>query len=343
MDAQFFGTITAGSASKKEQEQNFTVIFDTGSSNLWLPGPNCQDKACLTHKKFDPTLSNTFKLKNQNFSIKYGTGAVEGIMVFDSLSLGGVTIENQEFSLTTTEPGFVFVSARFDGIFGCGYSTISVNGARTPIENMIDKKLIKESLFAVYLSKSNLSEDAKGEISLGTINHDKYEGNIHWIPVYRRGYWEVKVDGVRFGETDLMEEEEFDKAPGKETTAAIDTGTSLIALPKRRAEQINKTLGAKQPFWGILSFLFGINIYTLDCARIPSLPNLSFIFAGKSFELTADEYIRRMGPLCITSFMPLDLPSGKDIFIIGDTFLSKYYSIYDFGNNRVGLATAKHE
>ena len=46
--------------------------------------------------------------------------------------------------------------------------------------------------------------------------------------------------------------------------------------------------------------------------------------------------------ICLVGVMGLDMPDGREpIVILGDVFLRKYYSIYDIGNKRVGLALAK--
>merc|ERR1719424_2019572 len=53
-NAQYYGPITLGG-------QDFTVIFDTGSANLWVPGKACNWHTCWFHKRFDESKSTTFK------------------------------------------------------------------------------------------------------------------------------------------------------------------------------------------------------------------------------------------------------------------------------------------
>ncbi|KAL0194683.1 hypothetical protein M9458_008255, partial [Cirrhinus mrigala] len=44
--AQFFGQI-----SLVKPEQNFTVVFETGSTDLWVPSTYCMSQACAMQHK----------------------------------------------------------------------------------------------------------------------------------------------------------------------------------------------------------------------------------------------------------------------------------------------------
>lgn len=73
LDATYFGEIELGTPG-----QRFTVIFDTGSSDLWVMGANCSSPACMNHRRFDSNISRTFERNGANFAIVYGTGQVAG-------------------------------------------------------------------------------------------------------------------------------------------------------------------------------------------------------------------------------------------------------------------------
>lgn len=44
---------------KGDPEKEFNVIFDTGSSNLWIPSIMCETMGCLEHNRYDHELSRT--------------------------------------------------------------------------------------------------------------------------------------------------------------------------------------------------------------------------------------------------------------------------------------------
>ena len=66
------------------------------------------------------------------------------------------------------------------------------------------------------------------------------------------------------------------------TGAAIDTGTSLIALPSDVAEILNKEIGAKKGWNGQ---------YSVDCETIPNLPDFTFTMDGHDYSIEASDYI----------------------------------------------------
>jgi len=82
--------------------------------------------------------------------------------------------------------------------------------------------------------------------------------------------------------------------------------------------------------------------YTVDCNTVESLPEMSFSFGGKIYKLKGSDYILNAGGTCISSFTGMDIPAPiGPLWIIGDTFLRKYYTVYDLGRNAVGFAPAK--
>ncbi|CAL1700681.1 unnamed protein product [Somion occarium] len=315
LNAQYYTEISLGTPP-----QTFKVILDTGSSNLWVPSVQCTSIACFLHAKYDSKQSSTYKANGTEFSIQYGSGSMEGFVSSDVLRIGDLTITGQDFAEATKEPGLAFAFGKFDGILGLAYDTISVNHITPPFYNLINKGLIDSPVFSFRLGSS---EEDGGEAIFGGVDESAYSGALVYAPVRRKAYWEVELNQVTLGD-DVLELEN--------TGAAIDTGTSLIALPTDVAEMINTQIGAKRGWNGQ---------YTVDCSTVPDLPDLTFTFDGKPYPLKATDYILEVQGTCISSFTGLDInvPGGA-LWIIGDVFLRRYYTVYDLGRNAVGFAKA---
>lgn len=317
LNAQYFSDIAIGTP-----KQEFKVVLDTGSSNLWVPSQDCGSIACYLHSKYDHSESSTYVKNGSSFEIKYGSGELSGYVSEDTMYIGDLKIKHQGFAEATSEPGLAFAFGRFDGILGLGYDTIAVNGIVPPFYNMLDQDLLDEPVFSFYLGNTNEEGDDSVAI-FGGVSKEHYTGDMTMIPLRRKAYWEVDLDAISFGK----ETAELDG-----TGVILDTGTSLIALPSTLAELLNKEIGAKKGFNGQ---------YSVECEKRDSLPDLTFTLTGHNFSITAYDYILEVQGSCISAFMGFDIPEpAGPLAILGDAFLRKWYSVYDLGNNAVGLAKA---
>ena len=96
MNAQYYGEISVGTPAQK-----FTVVFDTGSSNLWVPSTRCGDAACWIHHRYNAAKSSTYHSNGTKFSIQYGSGALEGVISNDIVKLGNITILNSRTTVAS--------------------------------------------------------------------------------------------------------------------------------------------------------------------------------------------------------------------------------------------------
>uniref|UniRef100_A0A3B5MWD9 Peptidase A1 domain-containing protein n=1 Tax=Xiphophorus couchianus TaxID=32473 RepID=A0A3B5MWD9_9TELE len=323
MDAQYYGVISIGTPP-----QNFSVLFDTGSSNLWVPSIHCAffDLACWVHRRYNSQKSSTYVKNGTEFAIRYGRGSLSGFISEDTVA--GLSVPGQQFGEAVKQPGITFAVARFDGVLGMAYPSISVAKVTPVFDTAMAAKLLPQNIFSVYISRDPKAA-VGGELMLGGTDPQYYTGDLHYVNVTRKAYWQIDMNRVDVGNQLTLCKDSCQ--------AIIDTGTSLIVGPAAEVRALNKAIGA-------LPLLMGE--YMIDCKKIPTLPVVSFNIGGKVFNLTGEDYVMKesqMGvSICLSGFMGMDIPPpAGPLWILGDVFIGKYYTVFDRNEDRVGFAPAK--
>ncbi|KAL1479375.1 hypothetical protein MTO96_051896 [Rhipicephalus appendiculatus] len=100
--------------------------------------------------------------------------------------------------------------------------------------------------------------------------------------------------------------------------AMADTGTALIAGPSTEIRKLHKFLGAKESSSG---------------------RKRDFVMKPKDYvlQLPQDNTTE-----CLSGFQAMDLPEATEpMWILGDSFIRRYYTIFDRANDRVGFADVR--
>jgi len=301
-DTEYIGPITIGTPA-----QNFVVVFDTGSSNLWVPSTKCTDAGCAGKHKYNSASSSTYKANGQPISIQYGTGSMSGILAQDTTNVGGANVVNQVFGEATTLANF-FAGQPLDGILGLAYPSLAADKVTPVFDNMITQKLVAQSLFGVYLDST--SGNSGSQIEFGALNSNFYTGAITYVPVSQQTYWSVDIGNFQVNGKAV--------ACTSGCKGIVDTGTSVIVGP---TGQINLILNA-------------LNVKS-DCSNYNSLPSLTVTLSGHSFTIPPKIYVLKSGSQCAPLIQG---ELGTTLWILGDTFIRGFYTVFNRGTNQVGFA-----
>jgi len=313
-NAQYFGPVDVGG-------QTFQVIFDTGSSNLWVPSSKCVF-SCGLHPRYDESKSPSYVANGTKFAIQYGSGPVSGFLSYDNVNLGGLIVQKQEFAEITDASGLglAYAVGKFDGILGLAWPRISVDGILPVFPAAFDQGLIATPSFAFYLGQA---DGQAGELTLGGYDTNHFTGDLTYVPLTNETYWETTLTNITIG--------------GQSVTSCprviLDSGTSLLAGPSADVKAIATMVGATP-------FPLNPKEYTIDCSKIASLPDMVMTIGGNPFTLKGSDYVINAGGQCLFAMIGIDVPSGA-LWIAGDVFMRKYYTVFDYGNKRLGFAPAK--
>lgn len=210
----------------------------------------------------------------------YGIGSVNGTYATDTVSVGGVSVQNQQFGLGTstsdilTNPTVVGggggggTSSNNDnnpianGILGLGYPALTASATKLGttynpfVFNLVEQNLIQQHLFSVYMNSAS-ADGWAGEVIFGGVDSSKYTGNLTYVPVAqiststtplkkRAGnnnyyYWMVHGQGIQVSSNDNHSSAQISLS-GDSAAFVIDTGTTLTYFPNSMADQIASAL-----------------------------------------------------------------------------------------------------
>jgi cathepsin D len=305
------------------------VLFDTGSSDLWVPSKKCNDYeiGCILNNKYDNSKSSTYKKNGTAVTFAYVSGSITGVLSTDTVMIGSAIIKDQTFGEETSEYFVDFdgeLGVEYDGILGLGLGAFASDGVTIVFENMVKQKLVKNPVFSFYLNRDT-SESPGGEIIFGGSDPAHYRGNFTYVPIDKSGQWKFAMDGVSVGHR----KPHYCK---KGCEAIADTGTAYITGPSAKIKRLNRKIGA---------IPIGRGEYSVDCETIDRLPVITIYIGGKGFPLTGDQYVLKNSESgqtkCTSGFVELDEFAS---WILGNIFIGAYYTEFDYGNRRIGFAEA---
>ena len=325
-DAQYYGAISVG-----RPKQTMQVIYDTGSSNLWVSDKKPRLGPFGWHHYYDHGKSSSYKANGTTFNIVYGSGPVSGFYSSDTVTFGNVAVDGYTFAEVNNTKGLGpgFALGHFDGICGMGWDDISVDSTKTPVRALVESGKLAENVFAFYLG----SDGAQGELVLGGVNPDHYSGEFLYTPVIdtvegKVGYWALALEDITVGGNTMTTTRK----------AIVDSGTSLLAAPSEDVAKIAAQLGATPAApYPPLNREFVINC-TSDA------PDLVIKVDGREYALSKEDYVLRQQSKCLLAISGIDVPAPVGpLVILGDVFMRKWYVKFDVDQQRLGFAKVNKE
>ncbi|XP_001988893.2 lysosomal aspartic protease isoform X1 [Drosophila grimshawi] len=333
-NTEYYGEIQIGSSQK------FKVLFDTASSNLWVPSIQCPPDNCTRLHRYNSSLSSSHVANGKPFQIQYATRnnqptILKGFLSADNVTLAGLSIKRQTFAEITSLPPGIFSRANFDGIFGLGLKEIAIDGIVPPIYNLFQQGLISQPTFSIYLNRTNTGvvDSNGGKLILGPSDQTLYSGCMTYVPLSKIGYWQLTVGSIVMGN---------DKELCSKCEAIVDSGTSLIVAPRAALKSINTILGLTENDKRD-------GVYTVACSRISSLPKITLNIGRRDFVLSPADYVIQYKNVCVSGFTSLE-GLGKELtdeqgteydnlWVLGLVFMGPYYIEFDIEYKRIGLAS----
>ncbi|SGY82493.1 BQ5605_C009g05573 [Microbotryum silenes-dioicae] len=333
-DESYYASISLGTPS-----YTYEVALDTGSADLVMITSDANMQACgsectITSQLYPATNgSSSAKSLGQSVDIVYGTGSANGVLVADTMTMGGFTAQ-QNIAACDNVTGLT-TSPDQSGLMGLAFQALSASGSMPFLQGLYTAGSLSQPLFALAGASIGPQDvpsfDAVvpgGFMDIGTTNSSLYTGTINYVGLTAgKGlYWQIPLDAMTVQGTNL----------GISASAVvIDSGTNSIAVPQSVASAIYAGISGSQaiPNSG--------GLYAYPCATSVTL---TMTFGGVVYSMLPKNFntgtATKSGTYCVGAVSSLGTSqSAKDTFIVGTPFLMSLYQVYRFEPPAVGFAT----
>ena len=240
--------------------QRMQAIPDTGSFELVIPSTEC-GSGCNGHPLFDSTNSTSFEYRGTKQTIHYGQGDVGTEVDYDTVHLGGMSVQQQSLLKMSYNGLENYDLASYDAVMGLGLS----EQARPGDADLSLLASLSEKVFGICLGQA---DGEAGRLDLG----GGLPG-VEWMPelscTKATGHWGLTLGSVKLGDVQL----------GGKMSAIVDSGTSLFAMPTETYEQALDAIGEVNE----------------DCSNVAELPPLTLhVDNDHTFTIPPELYVGRV-------------------------------------------------
>ncbi|KAF5670707.1 hypothetical protein FCIRC_8873 [Fusarium circinatum] len=315
-------------------EQDFLLLFDTGSASAWMIDSECATE-CPHYNKdrvgYNFTASSTGKYTGESASIDYLGGKVAGPTVEERFEADGVTWQSK--FIAANESNWSSLAAA--GFMGLAFGSIADGGATPVFETLMAEKKVDEPRFGIYYSEEDGDDTngkpGKGLLTLGGSKEKEYvKGDLIEIPINTNNDFDLwrsilhSTTGSRKGKNCSATKSKVDL----DVSVVFDTGASGITVPESKIEEIYESIGMN---W--TAILSGKHIPL--CSEFTKDWSVAFEVGyygeSKFLNITGDQ-------LALPGFANRDdacwppMDSGDEgLALLGARFLKNFYTVWDYG------------